>query len=165
MCFSTAFGGLRWRAVPAVKVSFFLSFPECCQGGEPVYADDLGRKQPLFAITTLLGISSIFKSYPSIGDTALYLSLLSLYRHIFPCTSPFSSVVGNHNPNGTPGSNALHILRNLNPPLRNLPRPSLLPPVDLRRLRQCKLLLRNHPRLEPRRHRYRRRRHIRCAQG
>ncbi|RPA95973.1 PIG-U-domain-containing protein [Choiromyces venosus 120613-1] len=42
------------------------------------------RKQPLFVITTLLGISSIFKSYPSIGDTALYLSLLSLYRHIFP---------------------------------------------------------------------------------
>lgn len=42
------------------------------------------RKQPLFVITTILGISSIFKSYPSIGDTALYLSLLSLYRHVFP---------------------------------------------------------------------------------
>ncbi|KAH8150391.1 uncharacterized protein LAJ45_05602 [Morchella importuna] len=42
------------------------------------------RKQPLFVITTLLGIFSIFKSYPSIGDTALYLSLLALYRHIFP---------------------------------------------------------------------------------
>ncbi|KAA8913031.1 GPI transamidase subunit PIG-U [Sphaerosporella brunnea] len=42
------------------------------------------RKQPLFVITTILGISAIFKSYPSIGDTALYLSLLSLYRHLFP---------------------------------------------------------------------------------
>lgn len=42
------------------------------------------RKQPLFAIITTLGISAIFKSYPSIGDTALYLSLLTLYRHIFP---------------------------------------------------------------------------------
>ena len=30
----------------------------------------------------------MFKSYPSIGDTALYLSLLSLYRHIFPRKSP-----------------------------------------------------------------------------
>ncbi|KAL7266665.1 hypothetical protein RUND412_010782 [Rhizina undulata] len=42
------------------------------------------RKQPLAVITTLLGISAIFKSYPSIGDTALYISLISLYRHIFP---------------------------------------------------------------------------------
>ncbi|KAF8242873.1 PIG-U-domain-containing protein [Wilcoxina mikolae CBS 423.85] len=42
------------------------------------------RKQPLFVITTVLGISAMFKSYPSIGDTALYLSLLSLYRHVFP---------------------------------------------------------------------------------
>ena len=47
-----------------------------------------GRKQPLFVITTILGISAMFKSYPSIGDTALYLSLLSLYRHIFPRMSP-----------------------------------------------------------------------------
>lgn len=42
------------------------------------------RNQQLFVIITILGISSIFKSYPSIGDTALYLSLLSLYRHVFP---------------------------------------------------------------------------------
>lgn len=32
----------------------------------------------------MLGILGIFKSYPSIGDTALYLSLLPLYRHIIP---------------------------------------------------------------------------------
>ncbi|KAI5815753.1 GPI transamidase subunit PIG-U [Pyronema omphalodes] len=42
------------------------------------------RKQPLFVCTTMLGIMSIFKSYPSIGDTALYLSLLACYRHVFP---------------------------------------------------------------------------------
>ncbi|EWC43819.1 hypothetical protein DRE_07328 [Drechslerella stenobrocha 248] len=42
------------------------------------------RKQPLFALITLVGISSIFKSYPAIGDTTLYLSLLALYNHTFP---------------------------------------------------------------------------------
>ncbi|KAJ6256720.1 hypothetical protein Dda_8587 [Drechslerella dactyloides] len=42
------------------------------------------RKQPLFALITLVGISSIFKSYPAVGDTGLYLSLLALYNHIFP---------------------------------------------------------------------------------
>lgn len=45
----------------------------------------MSRRQPLFVITTILGISAIFKSYPAIGDTALYISLLCLYRHIFPC--------------------------------------------------------------------------------
>lgn len=42
------------------------------------------RRQPLFVLTTLLGLLSIFKPYPSISDTSLYLSLLPLYRHIFP---------------------------------------------------------------------------------
>ena len=43
------------------------------------------RTQPLFVITTLLGIFAIFKPYPSISDTSLYFALLPLYRHIFPC--------------------------------------------------------------------------------
>lgn len=42
------------------------------------------RKQPLFVITTLLGIFAIFKPYPSISDTSLYLALLPLYSHVFP---------------------------------------------------------------------------------
>ena len=45
------------------------------------------RRQPLLVITTLLGIFAIFKPYPSISDTSLYLALLPLYRHIFPCAS------------------------------------------------------------------------------
>lgn len=43
------------------------------------------RTQPLFVITTLLGLCAVFKPYPSISDTALYLSLLPCYRHVFPC--------------------------------------------------------------------------------
>lgn len=42
------------------------------------------RKQPLFVITSLLGIFAIFKPYPSISDTSLYFALLPLYSHIFP---------------------------------------------------------------------------------
>ncbi|KAK2736245.1 hypothetical protein FQN57_000843 [Myotisia sp. PD_48] len=42
------------------------------------------RRQPLFVITSLLGIFAIFKPYPSISDVSIYLSFLSLYRHIFP---------------------------------------------------------------------------------
>lgn len=42
------------------------------------------RSQPLFVITTLLGVFAIFQPYPSISDTSLYLALLPLYRHVFP---------------------------------------------------------------------------------
>jgi phosphatidylinositol glycan class U len=42
------------------------------------------RRQPLFVLVILLGIFAIFKPYPSISDTSLFLALLPLYRHVFP---------------------------------------------------------------------------------
>jgi len=42
------------------------------------------RSQPLFVIVMLTGITAIFTPYPSIGDVALFLGLLALYRHVFP---------------------------------------------------------------------------------
>jgi GPI-anchor transamidase subunit U len=42
------------------------------------------RTQPLVVITILLGIFAIFKPYPSIADTSLFLGMLPLFRHIFP---------------------------------------------------------------------------------
>jgi phosphatidylinositol glycan class U len=38
----------------------------------------------LFVVSSLLGIFAIFQPYPSIADSALYLALVPLYRHIFP---------------------------------------------------------------------------------
>lgn len=43
------------------------------------------RSQPLFVITSLLGVFAIFKPYPSISDASLFFALLPLYRHLFPC--------------------------------------------------------------------------------
>ncbi|KAL8837783.1 MAG: hypothetical protein Q9170_002401 [Blastenia crenularia] len=42
------------------------------------------RKQPLFVVTTLIGIFAIFQPYPSIADASLYFSLIPLYSHVFP---------------------------------------------------------------------------------
>ncbi|OGE51764.1 hypothetical protein PENARI_c012G08735 [Penicillium arizonense] len=42
------------------------------------------RRQPLFVITSLLGVFAIFKPYPSISDASLFFALLPLYRHLFP---------------------------------------------------------------------------------
>ena len=42
------------------------------------------RSQPLFVITTLLGIFAIFKPYPTVSDASLYFAMLPLYRHVFP---------------------------------------------------------------------------------
>lgn len=41
------------------------------------------RRQPLVVITLLLGIFAIFKPYPSISDTSLFLAVVPLYRHVF----------------------------------------------------------------------------------
>ncbi|KAM7207125.1 GPI transamidase subunit PIG-U [Rhypophila sp. PSN 637] len=42
------------------------------------------RRQPLAVMTLLLGIFAIFKPYPSISDTSLFLALIPLFRHVFP---------------------------------------------------------------------------------
>ena len=42
------------------------------------------RQQPLFIVTTMLGLFAIFKPYPGVPDASLYLAFLPLYRHIFP---------------------------------------------------------------------------------
>ena len=41
------------------------------------------RNQPLFIITTTLGLFAIFKPYPSVSDASLYLAFLPLYHHVF----------------------------------------------------------------------------------
>ena len=43
------------------------------------------HKQPLYVACTLTGVFAIFTPYPSIADAALYLSLVPLFRHLFPC--------------------------------------------------------------------------------
>ncbi|KAF2192151.1 PIG-U-domain-containing protein [Zopfia rhizophila CBS 207.26] len=42
------------------------------------------RRQPLFVAATLTGIFAVFSPYPSIADATLYLSLVPLFRHLFP---------------------------------------------------------------------------------
>ncbi|KAF2754395.1 PIG-U-domain-containing protein [Pseudovirgaria hyperparasitica] len=42
------------------------------------------RRQPLFVAVTMTGIFAVFQPYPSIADSALYLALVPLYRHVFP---------------------------------------------------------------------------------
>ena len=42
------------------------------------------RRQPLFVVTTILGLFAIFTPYPSVSNASLYLALFPLYRHVFP---------------------------------------------------------------------------------
>jgi GPI-anchor transamidase subunit U len=43
------------------------------------------NKEPLFAITSLLGLFAVFKPYPNIADVAVYFGFLPMYQHIVPC--------------------------------------------------------------------------------
>jgi phosphatidylinositol glycan class U len=56
------------------------------------------HKQPLFVACSLTGVFAIFTPYPSIADAALYLSLVPMFRHLFPreC-SPFPTFRNNTN--------------------------------------------------------------------
>lgn len=42
------------------------------------------QKEPLFVITSLVGLFAVFKPYPSIADVSLYLAFLPMYQHILP---------------------------------------------------------------------------------
>jgi phosphatidylinositol glycan class U len=52
------------------------------------------RKQPLFVATALLGIIAVFQPYPSIADSALFLGMIPLYRHVFPRKSLEAHTIG-----------------------------------------------------------------------
>lgn len=41
------------------------------------------RQDPLFGITVMVGVIAVFKSYPTMGDHALFMGLLSLHSQIF----------------------------------------------------------------------------------
>jgi GPI-anchor transamidase subunit U len=41
-------------------------------------------KEPVFVVTSLLGLFAAFKPYPNIADVAIYLGMLPLYQHIVP---------------------------------------------------------------------------------
>jgi phosphatidylinositol glycan class U len=51
------------------------------------------HKQPLFVACTLTGVFAIFTPYPSIADAALYLSLVPMFRHLFPCKRSSSTIL------------------------------------------------------------------------
>ena len=92
------------------------------------------RRQPLFVITSLLGVFAIFKPYPSISDASLYFAFLPLYRHTFPCKFFYEYPRPGHQLLIS-NSHAIHILRHLGNSICQSSRPCLLPPMDLRGVR------------------------------
>ena len=86
------------------------------------------RRQPLFVITSLLGIFAIFKPYPSVSDVSLYLALLPLYRHLFPCTL---NPIAKREHVLILGSDALYLLCGLCHFIRDPSWPSVLSVMDL----------------------------------
>lgn len=99
------------------------------------------RKQPLFVASTLTGVFAVFTPYPSIADAALYLSLVPLFRHLFPCKCNLVIAQRRHL---IDSSNAVHILGLFHDTVYFLPLASLLLFVDLRWVWKRQLLLCHH---------------------
>lgn len=102
------------------------------------------RRQPLFVITSLLGLFAIFKPYPSISDVSLYLAFVPLYKHILPRKSftlePPAKL--------TAGSHALHFHCHVRAAVCESARAGILSSLDICRVGKRKLLLCHHLGLE-----------------
>jgi phosphatidylinositol glycan class U len=102
------------------------------------------HKQPLFVACTLTGIFAIFTPYPSIADAALYLSLIPLFRHLFPCRCFLLLGIREL----THLSNAIYLHGIHSYSVRFSPWASILPPLGIRRFWKRQFLLCHHPGLE-----------------
>jgi GPI-anchor transamidase subunit U len=102
------------------------------------------HKEPVFVVTSLLGLFAAFKPYPNIADAAIYLGMLPLYQHIIPRESehPFPVLCTKTS------SDTIHLHIRCCHFVLDPPRSCILLPVDLCRLWKCELLLRNHTGLE-----------------
>ena len=43
------------------------------------------REHPIFFMFIQIAIISIFKSYPTVGDVALYMAFLPVWNHLYRC--------------------------------------------------------------------------------
>ena len=107
------------------------------------------RTQPLFVITTLLGIFAIFKPYPSISDISLYLGFVPLYKHVFPRKSLRATHMVDEK-SSSPISHTLHFPGDICNAVRQSPWPRILLSLDIRWLRERQFLLRDHIGMESR---------------
>jgi hypothetical protein len=105
------------------------------------------RRQPLFVITALLGIFAMFKPYPSVSDTALYLSMLPLYGHVYPreyrrkhLRFPNTNLRRSH---------AVYVLRNRRSALCSVTGSSVLLSLDICWIRKRQFFLCHYSSMEP----------------
>lgn len=90
------------------------------------------RAQPLFVVIAVIGTIAVYSPYPAVGEAGLFLSMLGLYRHVFPRKSTIQRIdlmqmLTVHH------SHALYLSRCSLAALLHPARASVLPPVDLRR--------------------------------
>ncbi|XP_077542535.1 phosphatidylinositol glycan anchor biosynthesis class U [Haemaphysalis longicornis] len=79
--------GVFWYFFTEVFEHFRVFFLWIFQLNAFVYIVPLGirlRREPLLLLFLAIALTTVFKSYPSVGDVALYTSLLPIWKHVFP---------------------------------------------------------------------------------
>lgn len=79
--------GVFWYFFTEVFEHFRVFFLWIFQLNAFVYIVPLGirlRREPLLLLFLVIALTTVFKSYPSVGDVALYTSLLPIWKHVFP---------------------------------------------------------------------------------
>ncbi|XP_037801064.1 phosphatidylinositol glycan anchor biosynthesis class U protein-like [Penaeus monodon] len=79
--------GLFWYFFTEMFEHFRLFFLATFQINAFVYVLPLAirlRKDPVLLATALLAFTAVFRSYPALGDVGIYLSLLPMWKHLYP---------------------------------------------------------------------------------
>lgn len=80
--------GLFWYFFTEMFEHFRLFFLATFQINAFVYVLPLAtklRKDPMLLAMALLALTAVFRSYPSLGDVGLYMSLLPIWKHLYSC--------------------------------------------------------------------------------
>lgn len=101
------------------------------------------RKEPMLLAFSLAALSTVFRSYPSVGDLGFYLGMLPIWLHLLPCN--YLNFVSRPDNKICPLTRyAARVCRVLLLHFFKCPWPGRVAVVDLHAVWQCKLLLWSH---------------------
>lgn len=80
--------GLFWYFFTEMFEHFRLFFLATFQINAFIYVLPLSirlRRDPVLLASALIAFNAIFRSYPALGDVGLYMALLPMWKHLYPC--------------------------------------------------------------------------------
>ena len=124
----------------AVPICMKLQYAQQTSSKTSKLSLPISRFDPLLAFTVLTGIQATFKSYPTLGDMALYHALLALFPELVP--RKFAESLRSATAETAITRHAPSYVYHYGPPVHATPPPDIPPSLALRWIWEQQLLLR-----------------------